>query len=57
MYLLRWTIDLRGAENTLYAGERYQLKFKFSDRYPFDSPQVSYILSHCQSVTYIGRLY
>ncbi|CAF1019630.1 unnamed protein product [Rotaria sp. Silwood1] len=33
-------IDIEGASGTLYDGENFQLLFKFSDQYPFDSPQV-----------------
>ncbi|CAF4725628.1 unnamed protein product, partial [Rotaria sp. Silwood1] len=32
-------IDIEGASGTLYDGENFQLLFKFSDQYPFDSPQ------------------
>lgn len=32
---------MEGAPGTLYEGEKFQLLFKFSGRYPFDSPQVS----------------
>lgn len=32
---------MEGATGTLYEGEKFQLLFKFSSRYPFDSPQVS----------------
>uniref|UniRef100_A0A1I7YRM2 N-terminal E2 ubiquitin-conjugating enzyme n=1 Tax=Steinernema glaseri TaxID=37863 RepID=A0A1I7YRM2_9BILA len=38
--LFVWTVEVEGAENTLYAGERFQLQFSFSDQYPFSSPQV-----------------
>lgn len=34
------TVELTGAENTLYANEVFKLQFKFGERYPFDSPQV-----------------
>lgn len=37
----RWIVDMEGAPGTLYEGEKFQLLFKFSSRYPFDSPQVS----------------
>lgn len=37
----RWIVDMEGATGTLYEGEKFQLLFKFSSRYPFDSPQVS----------------
>lgn len=32
---------MEGAPGTLYEGEKFQLLFKFSSRYPFDSPQVT----------------
>jgi ubiquitin-conjugating enzyme E2 W len=38
-----WIINVTGAPNTLYAGERYKLQFKFPSRYPFDSPSVMFI--------------
>jgi ubiquitin-conjugating enzyme E2 W len=31
---------MTGAEGTLYEGELFQLQFKFSPKYPFDSPEV-----------------
>uniref|UniRef100_A0A673JP56 Ubiquitin-conjugating enzyme E2W (putative) n=1 Tax=Sinocyclocheilus rhinocerous TaxID=307959 RepID=A0A673JP56_9TELE len=37
-----WLIDMEGAPGTLYEGEKFQLLFKFSSRYPFDSPQVMF---------------
>ena len=36
----RWIVDIAGAPGTLYAGEQFQLQFKFGQRYPFESPQV-----------------
>ncbi|KAK3591165.1 hypothetical protein CHS0354_029014 [Potamilus streckersoni] len=38
-----WIVDLYGAPGSLYDGEKFQLSFKFSPRYPFDSPQVMFI--------------
>lgn len=38
-----WTIKMRGAEGTLYEGENFTLQFKFSPKYPFDSPEVTFI--------------
>lgn len=35
---------MEGASGTLYEGEKFQLLFKFSSRYPFDSPQVTYAI-------------
>lgn len=32
---------MEGAVGTLYEGEHFQLLFKFSPKYPFDSPEVS----------------
>lgn len=31
---------MQGAPGTLYEGESFQLQFKFSNKYPFDSPEV-----------------
>lgn len=41
LFFFRWIVDMEGAPGTLYEGEKFQLLFKFSSRYPFDSPQVS----------------
>ncbi|XP_043545100.1 probable ubiquitin-conjugating enzyme E2 W-B isoform X3 [Chiloscyllium plagiosum] len=38
--ITQWIVDMEGAPGTLYEGEKFQLLFKFSGRYPFDSPQV-----------------
>ncbi|XP_003741011.1 ubiquitin-conjugating enzyme E2 W [Galendromus occidentalis] len=41
--LSQWIIDMEGAEGTLYEGEKFQLLFKFSSKYPFDSPEVTFV--------------
>ncbi|KAI1295612.1 Ubiquitin-conjugating enzyme E2 W [Halotydeus destructor] len=41
--LTQWIVDMDGATGTLYEGERFQLLFKFSPKYPFDSPEVTFI--------------
>ncbi|XP_074600820.1 ubiquitin-conjugating enzyme E2 W isoform X2 [Brevipalpus obovatus] len=41
--LTQWIVDMEGASGTLYEGEKFQLQFKFSPRYPFDSPEVTFI--------------
>lgn len=46
--LFRIRIDIEGASGTLYAGEKFQLLFKFTDQYPFDSPQV-----HCIDIIFL----
>lgn len=35
---------MEGASGTLYEGEQFQLQFKFSNKYPFDSPEVSFLI-------------
>ncbi|XP_055402258.1 ubiquitin-conjugating enzyme E2 W isoform X1 [Bubalus kerabau] len=40
--ITQWIVDMEGAPGTLYEGEKFQLLFKFSSRYPFDSPQVMF---------------
>ncbi|KAJ6663974.1 hypothetical protein lerEdw1_008928 [Lerista edwardsae] len=42
VFSLWWIVDMEGAPGTLYEGEKFQLLFKFSSRYPFDSPQVMF---------------
>ncbi|KAK7100873.1 probable ubiquitin-conjugating enzyme E2 W-B [Littorina saxatilis] len=38
-----WIVDLEGATGTLYEAEKFQLQFKFGSKYPFDSPQVTFL--------------
>lgn len=44
--LSRWTVEMRGPAGTLYAGERFNLQFKFGFKYPFDSPEVIFVGDH-----------
>lgn len=44
--ITEWTVDVKGAEGTLYAGEKFTLQFKFGSKYPFDSPQVMFVGKH-----------
>ncbi|XP_058983777.1 ubiquitin-conjugating enzyme E2 W isoform X2 [Musca domestica] len=41
--LSQWKINITGFEGTLYEGENFQLLFKFNHKYPFDSPEVTFI--------------
>lgn len=36
---------MEGVPGTLYEGEKFVLQFKFSNKYPFDSPEVSHTYS------------
>ena len=38
--IYRWNVHMKGADGTLYQGEDFQLQFRFSSKYPFDSPEV-----------------
>ncbi|KAI9221957.1 ubiquitin-conjugating enzyme/RWD-like protein [Blastocladiella britannica] len=38
-----WFMELNGAEGSLYEGEVFQLRFKFSTSYPIDSPEVIFL--------------
>ena len=40
-FLYSIIINMEGAEGTLYSGERYRVSFRFTEKYPFDSPGVS----------------
>ncbi|CAG2105826.1 unnamed protein product [Medioppia subpectinata] len=41
--LTQWIVDIDGPVGTLYEGEHFQLLFKFSPKYPFDSPEVTFM--------------
>ena len=41
-----WIINFIGAKGSLYEGELFKLKFKFPQRYPFESPSVMFIGSN-----------
>ncbi|CAG0881936.1 unnamed protein product [Darwinula stevensoni] len=41
--IYRWRVHIEGAENTLYEGEHFILDFKFTAKYPFESPQVVFL--------------
>ncbi|KAI8036969.1 hypothetical protein M5D96_010285 [Drosophila gunungcola] len=45
-YGAEWKINIKGFEGTLYEGEDFQLLFKFNNKYPFDSPEVTFIGSN-----------
>ncbi|VDN24214.1 unnamed protein product [Cylicostephanus goldi] len=36
----QWRVDVIGAAGTLYEGEKFSLQFRFSQQYPFNSPEV-----------------
>ncbi|GBP19502.1 Ubiquitin-conjugating enzyme E2 W [Eumeta japonica] len=37
--LTLWTVHMEGVPGTLYEGEKFVLQFKFTNKYPFDSPE------------------
>eukprot|EP01116_Phalansterium_solitarium_P006726 TRINITY_DN19081_c0_g1_i1.p1 TRINITY_DN19081_c0_g1~~TRINITY_DN19081_c0_g1_i1.p1 ORF type:complete len:152 (-),score=27.50 TRINITY_DN19081_c0_g1_i1:213-668(-) len=41
--LQRWLIDVLGAKDTIYEGEKFQLQFTFGPQYPLESPEVVFI--------------
>lgn len=41
--LRQWIVHVDGAPNTLYAGERFTLQFRFTEEYPFSSPEVVFV--------------
>jgi len=38
-----WTLRIRGSEDSLYAGKTYRLRFRFSDKYPIEAPEVVFV--------------
>ncbi|CAJ0594669.1 unnamed protein product [Cylicocyclus nassatus] len=41
--LKQWRVDVIGAAGTLYEGEKFSLQFRFSQQYPFNSPEVMFV--------------
>lgn len=41
--LTEWRVFMEGVAGTLYEGEQFQLSFKFTSKYPFDSPAVTFV--------------
>ncbi|KNG77529.1 ubiquitin conjugating enzyme [Plasmodium falciparum IGH-CR14] len=39
----KWIIQITGAENTLYSNETFQMQFKFTEKYPIESPEVIFL--------------
>ncbi|EUD65756.1 ubiquitin-conjugating enzyme E2 W [Plasmodium inui San Antonio 1] len=42
-YSDKWIIQIKGAENTLYSNETFKMQFKFTEKYPIESPEVIFI--------------
>ncbi len=38
--LHNWIVRVQGPTGTLYEGEEFKLEFKFSQKYPFEAPEV-----------------
>lgn len=55
--LSEWKINIDGVEGTLYDGEHFQLLFKFNNKYPFDSPEVSVCVSFNDALLFVCYLY
>ena len=39
----RWRVEVTGPTETLYDGEQFCLQFKFGPKYPFESPEVTFV--------------
>jgi len=38
-----WRVKMSGPSHTLYDGEHFLVQFKFNVKYPFDSPEVTFV--------------
>lgn len=38
-----WYVSFTGAEESIFAGERYTLEFKFNENYPIEAPDVIFV--------------
>ena len=55
---LIWHVTFEGAQGSLYQGEVFTLQFRFTDQYPFESPEVMFkgtppVHEHIYSCGYI----
>jgi ubiquitin-conjugating enzyme E2 W len=46
-------VEIDAAQGSLYEGQTFQLRFKFNERYPFDSPSVTFIGHHIPEHSHI----
>lgn len=40
------SVNIHGAQGTIFEGEQFQLQFLFNEKYPFDSPTVTFVGSN-----------
>lgn len=38
-----WTVTVEGPRGSIYQGEEFTLRFRFGNKYPFDSPEVMFV--------------
>ena len=43
---LLWRVKFTGAEETVFAGEKFTLQFKFDQNYPIEAPEVIFVGAH-----------
>ncbi|KAF2088237.1 ubiquitin conjugating enzyme [Saccharata proteae CBS 121410] len=49
-----WEMDVKVMDdNPIYKGDTYRLKFKFSNSYPIEAPEVTFILAPAAGITKI----
>ncbi|PZC73058.1 hypothetical protein B5X24_HaOG210146 [Helicoverpa armigera] len=58
--LTLWTVHMEGVPGTLYEGEKFVLQFKFTNKYPFDSPEavldkIKVASNQIREITYLNR--
>ena len=41
--LKEWQVKITSSDESIYLGEEFCLQFRFSDKYPFDSPEVTFL--------------
>mmetsp|Transcript_33207 Transcript_33207/g.38672 ORF Transcript_33207/g.38672 Transcript_33207/m.38672 type:complete len:155 (+) Transcript_33207:317-781(+) len=42
-FVEEWMLVVEGAKGSLYAGETYRLRFRFTSNYPFEAPEVEFM--------------
>ncbi|XP_075849468.1 ubiquitin-conjugating enzyme E2 W-like [Microcebus murinus] len=58
--ITQWIVDMEGTTGTLYDGGKFQLLFKFSNWYPFDTAQIMFTDENIAAHRYVyinGHIY
>lgn len=55
--LQTWVIEIQALGETLFTGERFALRFRFTDSYPLESPEVVFLTTDGWSAPELNHVY